>query len=141
MGYKTLCFGFSCILLAYYVYLPFPENIEEPWKVRFMDALIKVTSLVATLFENVGLMKYEELFSTLATVHFTKPVSDENVTVIDTNFNYIPVRLYLPRRKSEGQRPAVIFIHGGAFVTGSCSKCISDVCVVSCIHIQISDVD
>ncbi|XP_036045263.1 arylacetamide deacetylase-like 2 [Onychomys torridus] len=120
MEYKTLCFGFSCILFAYYVYSPLPENIEEPWKVRFMDVLIKMTSLVATLFENVGLMKYGELFSTLATVHFTKPVSDENITVIDTNFSGIPVRLYLPKRKSERLRPAVIFIHGGAFVFGSC---------------------
>ncbi|OBS79835.1 hypothetical protein A6R68_21963, partial [Neotoma lepida] len=78
------------------------------------------TLMRATLFENVGLMKYDEVFSTLATVHFTKPVSDENITVIDTNFSDIPVRLYLPKRKSERQRPAVIFIHGGAFVFGSC---------------------
>ncbi|XP_005077973.1 arylacetamide deacetylase-like 2 [Mesocricetus auratus] len=120
MGHKALCFGFSCVLLAYCVYSPVPENIEEPWKVRLMDALIKMTSLVATLFENIGLMKYEEVFSTLATVHLTKPISDENITVIDTNFRDIPVRLYLPKRKSERQRPAIFFIHGGAFAFGSC---------------------
>ncbi|XP_006994717.1 arylacetamide deacetylase-like 2 [Peromyscus maniculatus bairdii] len=120
MGYKTLCFGFSCILFAYCVYSPLPENIEEPWRVRLADTLIKMTSLLATLFENIGLMKYEGLFSIIAKMHFTKPVSDENITVIDTNFSDIPVRLYLPRRKSERQRPAVIFIHGGAFVSGSC---------------------
>ncbi|XP_052588212.1 arylacetamide deacetylase-like 2 [Peromyscus californicus insignis] len=119
MGYKTLCFGFSCILFAYCVYSPLPENIEEPWRVRLADVLIKITSLVATLFENIGLMKYEGLFSIIATMHFTKPVSDENVTVIDTNFSDIPVRLYLPKRKSERQRPAVIHIHGGGFVLGS----------------------
>ncbi|XP_059120685.1 arylacetamide deacetylase-like 2 [Peromyscus eremicus] len=120
MGYKTLCFGFSCILFAYCVYLPLPENIEEPWRVRLADVLIKMTSLAATLFENIGLMKYEGLFSIITTMHFTKPVSDENITVIDTNFSDIPVRLYLPKRKSERQRPAVIHIHGGAFITGSC---------------------
>ncbi|KAL6092316.1 hypothetical protein STEG23_014566 [Scotinomys teguina] len=75
----------------------------------------------ATLFESIGLMKYEELFSIITDLHFTKPVSDENVTVIDTNFSNIPVRLYLPKRKSERQRPAVIYIHGGAFIFGSCS--------------------
>ncbi|XP_036045381.1 arylacetamide deacetylase-like 2 [Onychomys torridus] len=121
MGYKTLCFGFSCILFAYCVYSPLPENIEEPWRVRMADALIKMTSLVATFFENIGLMKYEELFSIVATMYFTKPVSDENITVIDTNFSDIPVRLYLPKRKSERWRPAVIHIHGGAFVFGSCN--------------------
>ncbi|XP_005344090.1 arylacetamide deacetylase-like 2 [Microtus ochrogaster] len=119
MGYKTLCFGFSCVLFAYSVYSPVPENIEEPWKVRFIDAVIKMTSLVATLFENIGLMNYEEVFLTVAALQFTEPVSDENITVVDTNFSDIPVRLYLPKRKSE-QRPAIIFIHGGAFVLGSC---------------------
>ncbi|CAH6779104.1 arylacetamide deacetylase-like 2 [Phodopus roborovskii] len=120
MGYKSLCFGFFCVLFAYCVYSPVPENIEEPWKVRFMDAIIKMTSFVATLFENIGLMKYEEVFLTATAVYLTKPISDENITVIDTNFSDIPVRLYLPKRMSEGQRPAIIFIHGGAFVLGSC---------------------
>ncbi|XP_003502932.1 arylacetamide deacetylase-like 2 [Cricetulus griseus] len=126
MGYKTLCFGFSCVLFAYCVYSPVPENIEEPWKVRFMDALIKETSLVATLFENIGLMKYGEVFSTLTTVHLTKPISDENITVIDTNFRDIPVRLYLPKKKSKRQRPAIFFLHGGVFVFGSCKISGSD---------------
>jgi arylacetamide deacetylase-like 2 len=67
-------------------------------------------------------MKYEDVLVILASVHFTKAVSDENITVIDTDFSHIPVRLYLPKRKPERQRPAVIFIHGGAFVLGSYSK-------------------
>lgn len=79
-------------------------------------------------------MKYGEVFSTLTTVHLTKPISDENITVIDTNFRDIPVRLYLPKKKSKRQRPAIFFLHGGVFVFGSCSKCISDVWVV-CIFI------
>ncbi|XP_052034674.1 arylacetamide deacetylase-like 2 [Apodemus sylvaticus] len=119
MGYKTLCFGFFCILFAYCIYSPVPENVEEPWKVRFISTLIKMTSLVATLCDNIGLLKYEEMLLTLSSVQFTKPVSDENITVIDTKFSDIPIRLYLPKRKSERQRPAVIFIHGGAFVLGS----------------------
>lgn len=81
------------------------------------------------LLENIGLMKYEEVFSAIAAAHYTKPISDENITVIDTNFSDIPVRLYLPKRKSERRRPAVIYIHGGIFVFGSCSECISDICV------------
>lgn len=79
-------------------------------------------------------MKYEELFSAITSAYYIKPISDENITVIDTNFSDIPVRLYLPKRKSERRRPAVIYIHGGIFVFGSCSKCISDICVV---HILI----
>lgn len=81
------------------------------------------------MFENIGLMNYEEVFFTVTALQFTEPVSDENITVVDTNFNDIPVRLYLPKRKPEIQRPAIIFIHGGAFVLGSCSKCTFSVCV------------
>lgn len=79
--------------------------------------------------ENMGLMKFEEFFAILMEAQNTKPVSDENITVIDTKFSNIPVRLYLPKRKSERQRPAVIFIHGGAFVLGSYSK-YSSICVL-----------
>ena len=86
------------------------------------------------MFEIMGLMKYEDVLSILVKVQLTKPVSDENITVIDTDFSHIPVRLYLPKRKLERKRPAVIFIHGGIFVFGSCSKYISDMCVV---HIYI----
>lgn len=74
----------------------------------------------------------------LVKLDYTQPISDENVTVMDTTFSDIPVRLYLPKRKRESQRPAVIFIHGGGFVLGSYSKyflykqmCVS-ICVCMC---------
>ncbi|XP_052036923.1 arylacetamide deacetylase-like 2 [Apodemus sylvaticus] len=119
MRYKTLCFGSIFIFLAYHSYVAIPENIEEPWKVRIIDAGMKISSLMATLLENMGLMKFEEFFAILMGFQDTKPVSDENITVIDTDFSGIPVRLYLPKRKSAKQRPAVIYIHGGAYILGS----------------------
>ncbi|XP_041515457.1 arylacetamide deacetylase-like 2 [Microtus oregoni] len=119
MGNKMLLFGLSCILLAYYTYIPIPENIEEPWKVRLIDILTKIATLTATLFEYTGLMNFEDIFFIITTTQYIGPISDENLTVIDTDFSNIPVRLYLPKRKSERQRPAVIYIHGGAFSTGS----------------------
>ncbi|KAM5291806.1 arylacetamide deacetylase-like 2 [Ctenodactylus gundi] len=120
MGFKTLSFGLFFILLAYYIYAPIPENIEERWKVGIVDAGVKIISFVGILFETIGLMKYEELFFSIVSMDLTKPISDENVTVTDTAFSNISVRLYMPRRKSERQRPAVIYLHGGAFVLGSC---------------------
>ncbi|XP_075806799.1 arylacetamide deacetylase-like 2 [Microtus pennsylvanicus] len=119
MGNKMLLFGLSCILLAYYTYIPIPENIEEPWKVRLIDILTKITTLTATLFEYTGLMNFEDLFFIITKTQYIGPISDENLTVIDTDFSNIPVRLYLPKRKSERQRSAVVYIHGGAFSTGS----------------------
>ncbi|XP_004598152.2 arylacetamide deacetylase-like 2 [Ochotona princeps] len=122
MGYKSVWFGLCCILFAYYIYTPLPEAIEEPWKVMVVDAGIKLTSMTAILFENIGLMKYEELFLMLITLDYTEAISDENVTVTDTTFGGISVRLYLPKNKSERQKPAVIYVHGGAFVLGSCKQ-------------------
>ncbi|XP_028619486.1 arylacetamide deacetylase-like 2 [Grammomys surdaster] len=119
MRNKILCFGFFFMFLAYLIYVPIPENIEEPWKVRIVDAGMKISSLVAILLENMGLMKFEEFLVILARVQDTRPVSDENITVIDTDFGDIPVRLYLPKRKSQRQRPGIIFIHGGAYALGS----------------------
>nr|XP_035134214.2 arylacetamide deacetylase-like 2 [Callithrix jacchus] len=122
MGCRTLCFGLLFILFAYYIYIPIPENIEETWKIGFMNTVLKMTSLTAKLFENIGLMRYEELFVILTNLDMTEPISDENITVTDTTFSDIPVRLYLPKWKSQRQRPAVIFLHGGAFVLGSCKN-------------------
>nr|XP_027789363.1 arylacetamide deacetylase-like 2 [Marmota flaviventris] len=120
MGCKAVCFGLSCLLFAYYIYTPIPQNIEERWKVGILDAVVKIISLMGTLFESIGLMRCEEWFFTIMRLDVTKPISDENVTVLDTAFGDIPVRLYLPKRKLEKQRPAVIFLHGGAFVLGTC---------------------
>ncbi|KFO32805.1 Arylacetamide deacetylase-like 2 [Fukomys damarensis] len=50
---------------------------------------------------------------------YTEPLSDEYITVIDTDFLHIPVRLYVPRRKAETLRRAIIYMHGGAFCFGS----------------------
>jgi arylacetamide deacetylase-like 2 len=50
MRYKTLCFGFFFIFLAYHTYIPIPENIEEPWKVRVIDAGMKISALMVILF-------------------------------------------------------------------------------------------
>lgn len=90
------------------------------------------------ILEKIGLKSFETLYATLIKMDYTQPVSDENVTVMDTTFSDIPVRLYLPKRKRESQRPAVIYIHGGAFVLGSYSKyflykqmCVS-ICVCMC---------
>ncbi|XP_006149801.1 arylacetamide deacetylase-like 2 [Tupaia chinensis] len=127
MAYKALCLGLMCSLFVYQIYTPIPEDIEEPWKVTMLNVLVRTTELTGTLLEKIGLMKSEELFSRAAQAYFTKPISDENVTVIDTAFNGIPVRLYLPKKKSERKRPAVIFIHGGAFVLGSCKHMAYDI--------------
>lgn len=81
-----------------------------------------VLLLQGMCFENIGIMTYEDFISMIFRLDYTQPLSDENVTVTDTAFTDIPVRVYLPKRKSETPRRAVIYIHGGAYCFGSFSK-------------------
>ncbi|KAL1778373.1 arylacetamide deacetylase-like 2 [Sigmodon hispidus] len=84
-----------------------------------LDAVAKTCTLMALCLENIGVMRYEEFISIIISLDYTQPLSDEHVTVTDTAFVDIPVRLYLPKRKSEAPRRAVIYFHGGGFCFGS----------------------
>uniref|UniRef100_A0A452IJ55 Alpha/beta hydrolase fold-3 domain-containing protein n=1 Tax=Gopherus agassizii TaxID=38772 RepID=A0A452IJ55_9SAUR len=53
----------------------------------------------------------------ITSIEYTAPISDENVTVTDTKFNNVPARLYMPRKQSSGLKRAVIYIHGGGWLT------------------------
>ncbi|XP_054432682.1 arylacetamide deacetylase-like 2 [Pteronotus mesoamericanus] len=119
MRFKALCLGLLCGLLAAHIYMPIPSNIEEHWKVMVLDATAKICTFMGTCFENIGIMKYEEFISMIIRLDYTQLLSDEYVTVTDTTFADVPVRLYLPKRKSETPRRAVIYIHGGAYCFGS----------------------
>ncbi|XP_004716048.1 arylacetamide deacetylase-like 2 [Echinops telfairi] len=127
MGRKVLCFGLTCILFSYYMYRPVPDNIEDKWKIEILDALIRTFTPVGLFLENIGVVRFERLLSMITEMDFTGPVSDENITVTDTTFSDIPVRLYLPKRKSESKRRAVIFIHGGAYIVGSYKQTCYDI--------------
>ncbi|KAM6224541.1 LOW QUALITY PROTEIN: arylacetamide deacetylase-like 2 [Rhynchocyon petersi] len=118
VGFKVLCFALLCGFFASHVYTPIPENIEESWKVMILDVCAKSCVLMGLFLEYIGLMRFEEFISTIIMLDYTKPVSDEYVTVKDTTFEDTPVRLYLPKGNSESPR-AVIYFHGGAFCFGS----------------------
>lgn len=87
-----------------------------------MKTFTFVLLLQGICFENLGIISFEDFISIIFRLDFTQPLSDEYVTVTDTAFTDIPVRLYLPKRKSETPRRAVIYIHGGAYCLGSFSK-------------------
>ncbi|KAI1236059.1 hypothetical protein IHE44_0002155, partial [Lamprotornis superbus] len=61
----------------------------------------------------LGLMHYMEVLRLFTAVELVPATSDENVTVTDTEFSSVPVRLYLPRRAPGGLRRAVLYFHGG----------------------------
>ncbi|XP_045439557.1 arylacetamide deacetylase-like 2 [Pipistrellus kuhlii] len=116
---KAICLALLCVLFASHIYTPIPGNIEERWKVIALDAAVKTCTFMGMCFENLGIMSLEDFISMIFRLDYTQPLSDEYVTVTDTAFTDIPVRLYLPKRKSETPRRAVIYFHGGAYCLGS----------------------
>ncbi|XP_029472042.1 arylacetamide deacetylase [Rhinatrema bivittatum] len=119
MATKLLCFLLASVLIAYYVYRPLPENIEEGWKVMILDTVLRSVGHMAGVAELLGLNQYMEVMMLLTAFEHTAPISDENVTVTDTAFNNVPVRLYVPTKPSKKLRRAVIYIHGGGWCLGS----------------------
>jgi arylacetamide deacetylase len=48
---KTISLLISVVLVAYYLYIPLPDAIEEPWKVVWETAFVKIgTDLVSSEF-------------------------------------------------------------------------------------------
>ncbi|NXV08076.1 AAAD deacetylase, partial [Cettia cetti] len=68
--------------------------------------------------ELLGLMHYMEGLRLITLLELVPATSDENVTVTDTEFSNVPVRLYLPRRAPGGLRRAVLYFHGGGWCLG-----------------------
>ncbi len=51
-----------------------------------------------------------------------REVPGSNIRSSVTTFGEVKVRLYEPIEKQPGLGPALVFIHGGAFVLGSAGK-------------------
>ncbi|NXF32538.1 AAAD deacetylase, partial [Nyctibius bracteatus] len=118
MRARLLCVCLTAALLAYYIYTPIPEDVEEPWKVMLISAAFRAVRDLAVVADRLGLMHYMEGLMLITDTDYVPPTSDENVTVTDTEFSNIAVRLYLPRKPSDGLRRAVVFFHGGGWCLG-----------------------
>ncbi|XP_072111046.1 arylacetamide deacetylase-like isoform X1 [Mobula birostris] len=119
MGIRLLSLAVVGILLGYYVYLPLPETLEERWKLMVVDACFRSLEHLAELTEFIGLKHYMEVMMLLTVAEMVGPTSDVNVTVVDTTFNGVAVRVFEPATRSTGLRRAVIYLHGGGWCLGS----------------------
>ncbi|NWS96122.1 AAAD deacetylase, partial [Mionectes macconnelli] len=78
----------------------------------------------ATAVDWLGLMHYMKGMRLLTVINTVAATSDENVTVTATEFNNVPVRLYLPRRAPDELRRAMVYFHGGGWCLGDAGmKC------------------
>ncbi|XP_077016920.1 arylacetamide deacetylase-like [Tamandua tetradactyla] len=126
MGRKSFYLLILGVLVAYYIYTPLPDNIEEPWKIMWLNTYMKTFSHLATVVELLGFNHFMDSFSFFMSLDEVPPTSDETVTVTETTFNNIPVRVYVPKRKSEALRRAIFYIHGGGWCAGSAALNIYD---------------
>lgn len=119
MGVKTVLLLIVGVLGAYYVYTPLPDNIEEPWRLLCVNAQMKTLTNLALFAEYLGINDFMNIVKFLTSFQEVPPTSDENVTVTETTFNNIPVRVYVPKRKAKTLRRGLFFIHGGGWCLGS----------------------
>ncbi|XP_051637968.1 arylacetamide deacetylase [Manacus candei] len=118
MGAKLLCLCLLPALLAYYIYTPVPAELAQPWRVMALCAPLRAVEHLSVVLDLLGLMHYMEGMRLITAMETVVVTSDENVTVTDTEFNNVPVLLYLPKRAPDGLRRAMVYFHGGGWCLG-----------------------
>lgn len=124
---------FLAAAVAYFVYLPLPEKIQEPWKLMLLDAAFRATVGFAAIQDWLGFDHYirsirwsterlEGMMKTMGDPRSDGEVSS-GVKVSDITFAGVPVRLYEPPAGGEGHlRRGLMFLHGGGWALGSGKK-------------------
>uniref|UniRef100_W5UI62 Neutral cholesterol ester hydrolase 1 n=1 Tax=Ictalurus punctatus TaxID=7998 RepID=W5UI62_ICTPU len=119
---KRLC-GVTLILtlsLSYYIYMPLPATVSEPWKLMLVGATFRTATHLADASHSLGLVHHARVLS-LAVKSFESllPVEFEDVQTEDTEFDGVQVRVYTPQHRDDTLRRAVVFIHGGGWTLGA----------------------
>ncbi|XP_034015387.1 neutral cholesterol ester hydrolase 1a [Thalassophryne amazonica] len=115
---------------AYYIYIPLPDAIQEPWKLILLDAGFRTAMHWAAFEKFLGLDDY--ILSIRKTIGHFEGLAQffgsfgsgegivSGVKVSDTTFGGVPVRIYEPPTGGEGHlRRAVMYYHGGGWALGS----------------------
>ncbi|XP_029972805.1 neutral cholesterol ester hydrolase 1a [Salarias fasciatus] len=115
----------SALSLAYYVYIPLPDAIQEPWKLMLLDASFRATFHLAVLKQWLGLDHY--IKSIRQSTEFLSSESSggviPGVKIRDITFDGVAVRLYEPPAGGEGHlRRGLLYLHGGGWALGSSKR-------------------
>lgn len=84
-----------------------------------LQAQMKAVTNLLLLAELLGISHIMTSAMSLMSLLEIPATSDENVTVVETTFHNIPVRVYVPKRKTETPRRGLFYIHGGGWCLGS----------------------
>uniref|UniRef100_UPI003AABFDDD neutral cholesterol ester hydrolase 1a n=1 Tax=Centroberyx gerrardi TaxID=166262 RepID=UPI003AABFDDD len=121
------------VAVAYYIYIPLPDDIQEPWKLMLLDAGFRATMQVAFVIQWLGFGNYIQSIRSstegIEGVGVAVVGSDSGwgvkpgVRVSDTTFDGVSVRVYEPPAGGEGHlRRAVMYFHGGGWALCSAKK-------------------
>ncbi|TRY84969.1 hypothetical protein DNTS_015642 [Danionella cerebrum] len=110
------------IAAAYYIYLPLPSAISEPWKLMFMDAILRGVMHVSFLGHSLGLSQpfdFARLAASWDEVRGSEFIPGVRVT--ETTFAGVETQVFESTTvdaKSRLKR-GIVYFHGGGWTLGS----------------------
>ncbi|XP_071797977.1 neutral cholesterol ester hydrolase 1-like [Asterias amurensis] len=110
------------LAFAYYMNSPTPNGIVNPWQYKCFNGakrlVIDMASVISLFTSSHYIIPFRSLIEN-ALPKCQREVPGSNIRSSVTTFGGVKVRLYEPIEKQPGLGPALVFIHGGAFVLGS----------------------
>ncbi|KAK5877962.1 hypothetical protein CesoFtcFv8_025419 [Champsocephalus esox] len=100
---------------AYYVYLPLPSGVSEPWKLMLLDALFRSFMQASDVAHALGVCHRIHLLNHVVSwVEEIEARSCPAVHVTDTVLGGVPTRVFQPKGGKQLKR-GVIYFHGGGW--------------------------
>ncbi|KAM7108155.1 LOW QUALITY PROTEIN: neutral cholesterol ester hydrolase 1 [Ciconia maguari] len=108
-------------LAAYYVYLPLPGTVSDPWKLMLLDATFRAAQQTCHLIHYLRLSHHLVVLNYLiCTFDKLKSVSSEDINITDAVFDGVEVRVFEPpAKRDERLKRSVVYIHGGGWALAS----------------------
>lgn len=104
---------------AYYVYLPLPPGVCEPWKLMLLDALFRSFMTAGDVLHGLGVLHRVHLLNWLVSLVEEVPArSCPALNVTDSALGGVPTRVFRPWG-GEGSKRGVLYFHGGGWALGS----------------------
>eukprot|EP00066_Takifugu_rubripes_P004690 XP_003968207.1 PREDICTED: neutral cholesterol ester hydrolase 1-like [Takifugu rubripes] len=104
---------------AYYVYLPLPSGVSEPWKLMLLDALFRSFMQASDAAHALGVCHRIHLLNWVVSwVEEIEAHSCDAVQVADSTLGGVPTRVFHPLGGSQLKR-GIVYFHGGGWALGS----------------------
>uniref|UniRef100_A0A6J0TQT3 Neutral cholesterol ester hydrolase 1 n=2 Tax=Pogona vitticeps TaxID=103695 RepID=A0A6J0TQT3_9SAUR len=110
------------VLAAYYVYLPLPSTVSDPWHLMLLDASFRVAQKTCNLAHSLGLGHHLRLLNfVICSFDKLNTQSSEKVKITDIQFDGVEVRVYEPSTggREKTLRRGVVYVHGGGWALAS----------------------